>query len=514
MPSPWESLLDEALLRDVLPPDYAHFARPVRDALAQFLDGLPQFDQQEVLRQQATLPPGASFSKRLGELARSCPVLHKLGQILARDQRLTPELRRHLRELESMPPAVALEQIERLLDAELGGLGARGVTLRPPAIAEASVAVVIPFEQRGSERQGVFKILKPGIEDRLTRELALLEQVGEYLDERCDELRIPHLDYREAFQQVRDKLADEIQLENEQRHLQLARDFYADEPSVQIPELLDHCTPRVTAMERVTGSKVTSHLLDNPREKRKLAALLARALIARPVFSFAESALFHGDPHAGNLFLTHDGRLAILDWSLVGWLGESERIAVAQLSLGGAMLDSGHIVAVLEQLADRERLNVEALRTVVDLRLKQIRRGRFPSLSWLVGLLDDATQSARLRVGPDLMLFRKSLHSLEGVVAEVGEKGGLLDRALILEFLRHFAREWPQRWLQHPQSRAFATRLSNLDLTRTFWNGPNTAARFWTGHAIDMLQALEQRCAPSTENAEQPVREKPCPSNP
>jgi predicted unusual protein kinase regulating ubiquinone biosynthesis (AarF/ABC1/UbiB family) len=57
-----------------------------------------------------------------------------------------------------------------------------------------------------------------------------------------------------------------------------------------------------------------------------LSSLLVEALIARPVFAEAGEVL-HGDPHAGNLFLTEEHRLGILDWSLVGSLGERERVA-------------------------------------------------------------------------------------------------------------------------------------------------------------------------------------------
>ena len=58
----WETLLDEASLRGVLPPDYVHFARPVRDGLAVFLGGLPEAQQAEILRAQAGLPVTVTFS--------------------------------------------------------------------------------------------------------------------------------------------------------------------------------------------------------------------------------------------------------------------------------------------------------------------------------------------------------------------------------------------------------------------------------------------------------------------
>ncbi len=129
-------------------------------------------------RQQ--LPLDATLSVRLGALARNCPVLHKLGQVLARDGRLAPELRHELRQLESLPPTVDLDTIRAILTDELGPLDELGVTLLPPAIAEASVAVVIPYrdDRDPTAPEGVFKILKPGIEERMELELNLLARRG------------------------------------------------------------------------------------------------------------------------------------------------------------------------------------------------------------------------------------------------------------------------------------------------------------------------------------------------
>jgi ubiquinone biosynthesis protein len=512
----WDFLLDESSLASLLPVGYSHFVRPVCDGLKVFLGGLSEDEQVAILREQATLPITASISQRLGLLAQSSPVLQKLGQILARDQRLSPVLRQYLRELESLPPSVPLETIKEMLAQELGPLDRRGVTLLPPAIAEASVAVVIPFRQeiRGNGEQaleGVFKVLKPGIEERLEHELNLLERVGEHLDSRCDELQIPHLDYQEAFQQVRHKLIDEVHLENEQLHLLQAKQFFADEPQVRIPSLLDHCTRRVTSMERISGGKVTGHGLDRSRHKRRLAKLVAKSLIAKPVFSKSDQALFHADPHAGNLFLTDDGCLAILDWSLVSTLGASERIAIVQIVLGAMTLDSPRIVRVLTQLDDRQRADEDALKLVVDDWVKRVRRGQFPGLHWLVGLLDDAVQNARLRVSANLIMFRKSLHTLEGVVAAVGESSGQIDKTLSIEFLRHFAKEWPKRCVRLPNSRDYATRLSNLDVTYTLLSYPATVARFWTGHALDVLEACVSRWEASLAPPELSTSEKQTP---
>jgi ubiquinone biosynthesis protein len=484
----WDSLIDERALALLLPAQYAHFARPVKESLAVFLAGLPDAYQTEIFEQQAALGPTATVSERLGRLAQSCPVLHKLGQILARDQRLAPELRTQLQKLESLPPSVPLETIEQILAQELRPLEGRGIVLCPPAIAEASVAVVIPFQRLGDATcQGVFKILKPGIEERLELELELLARVGTHLDERCEELKIPKLDYRDSFEQVRSKLAWEVRLDEEQRHLVKAKEFYAGQSDVLIPALLDFCTPRITAMERVLGTKATDHPLHLAEDKRSLANLVTRALISQPIFAAQSKSLFHCDPHAGNLMLSDDGRLAILDWSLVGWLDEVQRVAISQIMLAAGTLDRGKIIRILIQLSERGRVDLPALGTVVDNWLRRCRWGQFPGMAWFVGLLDEAVQLGNLRVTADLMLFRKSLLTLNGVVAELGVDGFDIDSVLFIDFMRHFGMEWPTRCFRMPFSRECATRISNWDLADMLFAAPKTAARFWIGNLLDSL---------------------------
>jgi ubiquinone biosynthesis protein len=496
----WGLLIDDNALASVLAGEYDHFATPVREALIVFLEGLPEEHQAAILAQQAALPRTASFSQRLARLARSCPVLHKLAQVLARDRRLAPELRQGFQQLESLPSSISDETIWGILTRELGSLDRLGITLVPPAIAEASVAVVIGFQQTGVEKapDGVFKILKPGIEERLERELELTERVGAHLDQRCDELRIPHLDYEESFEQVRERLQGEVRLDQEQCHLERARAFYADEPRVQVPSLFDFCTARVTAMQRVTGDKVTNHSLDSLTAKRRLAELVIDALIARPIFSKDNRALFHCDPHAGNLFLTKDRRLAVLDWSLVGTLGEKERIAIAHIMLGAMSLDTAQIARVLAELAERPP-DQPALFSAIEAWLRRIRQGQLPGLRWLLGMLDEAVQTAGLRVGADLMVFRKTLHTLSGVLLDLEAGGSQIDGVLLTEFLRHFAVEWPWRWVTPLNSREFTGRLSSADLSRWMLALPATATRFWEGHFRDMLSAHQQ-----TTNASRP----------
>ena len=225
----WKLLIDEADIASVLPEAYAHYARPIKRGLTVFLEGLPAPYQEAVLQDQAMLPPTATVSERFARLARSCPALHKLGQTLARDRRLLPELRLQLQGLESLPPSIPLEDIRTILARELGPLDRLGVALEPPALAEASVAVVVPF-RHGERDEGVFNILKPGIEERLEQELALLERVGSCLDEECEALEIPRLDYREVAEGLAERLRHEF-------GRGCAGVAYANDPRIHIPAL-------------------------------------------------------------------------------------------------------------------------------------------------------------------------------------------------------------------------------------------------------------------------------------
>jgi ubiquinone biosynthesis protein len=241
-------------------------------------------------------------------------------------------------------------------------------------------------------------------------------------------------------------------------------------------------------MERVFGVKVTDHGLDCAVEKHRLADVASRALVAQPVFSRENRAMFHSDPHAGNLLYTQDGRLAILDWSLIGHLSESERIAMGQIMLSAITLDASRIAAILAKLSTQRQVNQSGLREVVDKWLRRVRCGQLPGLTWLVGMLDEATQSSRLRVGSEMMMFRKSLLTLSGVVRDLDAKGAEIEKTLFREFLIQFGKELPERWFSWPASRAFATRLSNIDITATILNLPLAVARFWQAEWLDVLR--------------------------
>jgi ubiquinone biosynthesis protein len=463
---------------EVVPSALAPWRPLVVEALEFFLDRLPPPRLAAIMADQFALDGDASPARRLVALLAHCPTLHKLGQVLARNAGLHPELRSHLQSLESMPATVPMTSIHERIRHELAG--APTVVVADAALAEGSVAVVLPFSYRdqGILRDGVFKVLKPGIETKLADELAILPALASFLERRGRQLDLPPIDYRDHLTSVQRLLTREIRLELEQRHMRDAAAFHADEPRVWVPRVLPWSTPRMTAMERVFGMPVNEAALSTGR-RRELADLMMSALIAKPFWTRSHDAVFHADLHGGNLLVADDGRLAVIDWSLTACVSKVEREALVAIVTGALTLDA---VKIRHAVAALGSLNADdaGLAAVVDRALDRlVLQGRLPGFGWLLGMLDELALRGAAGFREDLALFRKTWLSLAGVI---GDLAGPVspDIPLLRVGLRQFLAELPARFLAVPGSADFSTHVSSADLLQLGASSALTSLRYWT----------------------------------
>ena len=112
-------------------------------------------------------------------------------------------------------------------------------------------------------------------------------------------------------------------------------------------------------MALIAGEKITSAFPGDTRQRAIMAARLSDVLTGDVIFSPKSDAIFHGDPHPGNVFhITDDPKnpylIGLLDWGLLGTFPREDRLALMQLILGvqigdakrlhnnvGALLDHG-----------------------------------------------------------------------------------------------------------------------------------------------------------------------------
>jgi ubiquinone biosynthesis protein len=483
-----ENWLDVASL---LPTRYRRYAPVITQALVFFLEHLDPVRRAAIVQEQLGLGVESSPEQRIVAFFRHCPTLHKLGQTVARDRRLSVELRKRLQSLESLPPSMSVAEILPLIHRELGDAMLGAVELEDKPLAEASVAVVTPFRFHDAETdqmtQGVFKVLKPNIESALDEELILWSQLGALLDETCETHGLPALDYEETLESVATLLRQEVRLEGEQSHLRDAYDRYATSADVRVPRLLPPCTTRVTAMEHMQGIKVTEGA-HTSAQRRRLGAVLLEELLARPFWDSAPVAVFHGDPHAGNLLVDQAGRVALLDWSLIARLEKRERVEIVQIVLGALALDAARIRRALGSLSN-EPCKESALVPIVDQALRRVRQGEIPGLSWLTDLLDQSLLRAGLRFPPHLTMFRKVLLTLSGVLADLSAEHSS-NPVLFGSGLRQFLSEWLDRASGPMSSRAHGTHLSNNDLLGLWAGLPLTASNYWLSGCLDALELV------------------------
>jgi ubiquinone biosynthesis protein len=526
------ALLREAVAQsDLLPGVYARYRPLLADGLQFFLRRLSPGRLRALLAEQASLPARASTAGRVVKLLRHSPALHKLGQVVARDHRLQPAFRKHLQELESMAPRLSTAEVVPLLNRALPHWRHTGVQLGPEPLAEGSVAIIMPFvwpfhsgaaalegpahaetvDAQGNQpapptgRPGVFKLLKPGVQRLLQEDLDILGSLGGFLDNDCARYHLPQLDYRETFATIRRLLLHEIRLDEEQRHLAEAGHLYRGMEWVAIPALFPFCSRQVTAMERLSGAKLEEGSLRAPLPRRAAARIVAEALVAGPLFSPRAAALFHADPHAGNLLLSPEGRVGILDWSLAGRLRKAEREALLQLLLGGVQQNVERMAGAIAELARRQP-QPAALETVLREGLRELRWGGSPGLAWLARLLDQLVGRAGLRLPGNLLLFRKALLTLEGVLADLTRTNAqaawtLLDQAVLGAFLAQWTREWPRRACAPFHTRSFGTHLSNTDLLGLLYSGPAALSRWWTETGLDLVQAASRVIISTTRSS-------------
>ena len=474
----------------LVPEDQARYQPLVVDALLFFLSRLPAERVDRILLSQGALTH-VTADDRLVALLRECPTLHKLGQVVAHERFLPPSLRVRLSALESLPPTTDVTGITHALRAELGHLP--GLQVAEHALAEGSVAVVIPFEWSDAERgksRGVLKVLKPRAVESMRQELAIWPEFSEFLEAHAGDDGLPMLDYREMLDGVGKLLLDEIDLEKEQQNLAWAQTFYSNTTEVKIPRLLPFSTPSVTAMERIEGAQKVTDPAIAARVRDRLAKSIVKTLIAMPFWRVAQpGARFHADPHPGNLLVTPEGQLAVIDWALVTELSEAQLSGVVRALLAALTFDEAVLIPAIGELG---RVDDEALlRQEVAFGLRRVRRGAAPGFMWLTDLLDRVGRAGAMHFPEEITLFRKSMLTLSGVLADVSEHVRA-DQLLIRTGVGQFLKELRIRLDAPLGSRALGTHLSTSDLIRVWTAVPFISTRFFLDSWRDLLRERDK----------------------
>jgi ubiquinone biosynthesis protein len=464
----------------VVPDVYDQYRPVVKDGIEVFLSQVKRKRLIELVANQVQLDDDTDMKERLLELAKQFPTLHKLGQVIARHPNINSEVKKWLIHLEKGLYGTPLDGILETIESELKeNKFSNQVRLIPSIIAEASVGAVVQFKWHPPTGQGsfdgVFKVLKPGIRDKLDEELTIIEKTAAYFEK--NRSRYPLKDFRflDVFNEVRDMLVKEIDLAAEQLFISQAKHFYKDMPRIKIPELFHFCTNQMTAMTYLDGPKITDADL-NESQRHRCAEILFKALICKPLFCRHKTGLFHGDPHAGNILAVKDpasGRIQIglLDWALAGRLTKAHRIKTVQLIQAVFRKDLTGIRRSVKSLAIGASWdNFHKRQKFREMVLNLLNSPTFSDSSQLkkTFLLIEQLALEGFIFPADLMLFRKAIFTLEGVIYDLWPSFDM-ETATIQYMADMIYREVPKRigslffpWSDKPEN--YHSLISNFEL--------------------------------------------------
>lgn len=370
-------------------------------------------------------PPAVETTQTIPARVRAAmeelgPTFIKLGQLLSTRADLLPaEWIEELSQLQDQVAPVSIEVIRAQVEAELGSpLEALFRRFDPEPLAAASIAQVHRAELLDGTAVAV-KVQRPGIAEEMEADLAVLAELARLAEGRTAWGKI--YSFVEVVDHLAHELREQLDFVAEGRHAEHVREVLAGDPDVVIPMVYwTYTTARVLTLEYIEGDRLADVIARCPplEERRRLAMALIRALVRQAL----RDGVYHADPHPGNIAVTVDGRLALLDFGLVGFLDEHLRDAATVLIWGMverdsvtmalAVQDMGIITRPVSQRAlqrDLQRL----VQQYYDVPFSQISVGRM-----LQQVLSLATKYG-VRVPPELGQVSRTLLTLEGVARQL-----------------------------------------------------------------------------------------------
>ncbi len=443
-------IVDEIVpVKRLVPEAYLKWRPPVRDAMIFVVARLSPARLAPKLLEQIELPEKTSPEERLLRLIAKVPGLQKLGQVIARNQHLRPALRNALARLENGIRDVKPEDIRAIIRKELATkVETYAVKIAPSILSEASVSAVLRFTWRnpgsGKRERGVFKVLKPHIPAYFAEDMDYLQGLAQYFGDRNHNYGFPAHLIPDTFKKVRSLLRHEVNFVREQKTLLEAWNLYRNMPGVRVPRVIRPlCTARITALTEERGIKVTNaarHLTTSRR--RKIAEQLVEALVAVPLLSAREDAIFHGDPHAGNLLYNNrTGELTIIDWALRVRLSREQRRHLALLFLTVSLRDPvgtcNEVLALAQQRIAATSSRGQMVYDTVTGFLDELPLRRPPNGVDAMRLLERIALKG-VRFPAPLIMLSKVMFTLDGILDDIGGSSS----AMGFTIARHVVQHW------------------------------------------------------------------------
>lgn len=282
------------------------------------------------------------------DLEAAGPTYIKLGQLLSTRSDLLPAAYTEaLTRLQDTVAPFPFDVVKETVEAELGAsLRHLFLDFEEEPLAAASLGQVHRATLT-SGHQVVVKVQRPEARETVRDDMAVLTRIAEIADNRTQTGR--RMGFAKMLAHFRRSLSDELDYRREARNLIRMSELAAPYDLLVVPKpVSDYTTSRVLVMDRIEGRKVTDvgpvGMLDY--DTRDIAEQLFRCYLSM----ILDSGFVHADPHPGNLMLTDDGRLALLDLGMVASVPARLQDKVTKLLVAISDTDGEEAALILAEL--------------------------------------------------------------------------------------------------------------------------------------------------------------------
>lgn len=362
------------------------------------------------VKMEKEVPPPERLRHTLEELGTT---FIKFGQIMAQRPDILP--RRYTEELQKLEDSVepfSTEKAREIVDKEIGLENFQDFSEEP--VAAASIAQVHEATTHDGDKVAV-KIRRPGIKEQVEKDLEILHYLARRAENHSE--RLEHLQVSDITDEFAEWTRNELNLEKERRNAERLKRNTEDEDKIKIPETYPNLTSqKVFTMEYIEGVKCT--------DKEKLQKLdidakeVAKGTISAGLKQYIRDGFFHADPHPSNFLITEDGKMAYLDFGMMGQLSKKMRTDLGLLFIYTANEDIEGAVNTIKDMAHLEPdADIEALREDLDKRITLVKNSTLDEHSISREMFELAVHSSEygVHMPTSFALIGKSMMTMEGI---------------------------------------------------------------------------------------------------
>ena len=343
------------------------------------------------------------------------PAYVKLGQFMAtRPDIIGHELAADLGRLQDRMPAFSQEEAKATIHDTLNQEADDIFAEFSEPVAAASIAQAHKAKLPTGESVAV-KILRPKIEQTAKKEFRAFGRAAWLLERVSAAAR--RMEAVKFIETLKASAAIELDLRMEAGAASELADNLKDDPNVRLPRVhWSHCGRRVLTIEWIDGVSISDEAgLDRLKiDRKKLAVDIMRIFLTQAL----RDGFFHADMHQGNIIIDNDGRVALIDFGIMGRLDLHTRDTFAEILYGFIIRDYQRTADVhfsagyISKEYSREAF-AQALRAIGE--PLQGRNANQVDMSRVLQQLFDVTELFDMHLRPELILLQRTMVTVEGV---------------------------------------------------------------------------------------------------